>query len=93
MGYKPTSYDDALAHTREAPTGPRTGGVLRAAPAVGPRALRPCPLPDRLLRSLRQRVGPKGGVLIGRLNQCISSYKESKHTCHHLKCDHYVLQA
>src|SRR6266511_6449710 len=42
------------------PTGPRTGGVLRAAPAVGPRALRPCPLPDRLLRSLRQRVGPKG---------------------------------
>ncbi len=84
MGYKPTSYDDALAHTREAPTGPRTGGVLRAAPAVGP---------SRLLRSLRQRVGPKGGVLIGRLNQCISSYKESKHTCHHLKCDHYVLQA
>src|SRR6266511_2202992 len=44
------------------PTGPRTGGVLRAAPAVGPRALRPCPLPDRLLRSLRQRVGPKGAV-------------------------------
>src|SRR6266545_4861075 len=44
------------------PTGPRTGGVLRAAPAVGPRALRPCPLPDRLLRSLRQRVGPKGAA-------------------------------
>ncbi len=43
---------------RGGPPGP--GGVLRAAPAVGPRALRPCPLPDRLLRSLRQRVGPKG---------------------------------